>query len=167
MLVRRNGPHQVASWPWWKGPRPRGFSPDGRKEDGAYAPLRGPSQLDRPRHKERRAHHRAHGPRRRARREARVGVGAGLLDRRSLRYAHRLRGARRGGPERLPPGDRLFGQPQNHHTASLRRGGDVRDTQEARLSLSTSESPRRTSENAVKRKFNFREPNTGEVGAEG
>src|SRR5215213_545413 len=117
-----------------KGPRPGGFSSGGRKEDGAYAPLRDPSELDRPRHKERQAHHRAHGPRRRARREARVGVGAGLLDRRSLRHAHRLRGTRRGSPERLPPPDRLFGQRANHHAPSLRGGRDVGDTPEARLS---------------------------------
>ena len=49
-------------------------------------------------------------------------------------------------PERLPPGDRLFGQRQNHHAAGLRRGRDVGDTPEARLRLSTSE-------NAVHAKF--------------
>src|SRR5829696_372236 len=117
---------------------PGGFA--GRKED-TYAPLRGTSELDRPRHKERQADHRAHRPRWRYRREARVEVGAGLLDGRSLRHAHRLRGTGRRSPERPPPGDMLFGQRANHHAKSLRRRRDVGDTPEARLSRSTSENP--------------------------
>src|SRR5215212_3340120 len=101
-----------------KGRDPPG-SLGGRKEY-AYAPLRGPRELDRPRHKERKADHRAYRPRRGDRREAWVEVGAGLLDGRSLRYGHRLRGARRRSHERPPPGDRLFGQRANHHAPSLR-----------------------------------------------
>src|SRR5829696_9981010 len=42
----------------------------------------------------------AYRRRRRARREARVEVGASLLDRRSLRHSHRLRGTRRRGAQR-------------------------------------------------------------------
>src|SRR4051812_16343245 len=56
-----------------------------------------------------------------------------LLDRRSLRHAHHLRGIGGRSPERLPPPDRFFGQRQNHHAKSLRRGRDVGDTPEARL----------------------------------
>src|SRR5215204_2841134 len=36
-------------------------------------------------------------------------------------------------------GDRFSGQRANHHAESVRRGGDVRVTKEARLSRSTSE----------------------------
>src|SRR5215208_2416906 len=106
----------------------------GTKKEDAYAPLRGPSELDRPRYKERQADHRAHRQRRRHCREAWVEVGAGLLDGRSLRHGLRLRGTQRRSPERPPTGDRLFGQRQNHHAKSVRRGGDVRVTKEAGLS---------------------------------
>ena len=82
---------------------------------------------------------RAHRPRRRDRREARVEAGAGLLDGRSLRHGHRLRGTGRRSPERPPPGDRLFGQRANHHAKGLRRRRDVGDTPEARLNGSISE----------------------------
>src|SRR5918992_320490 len=68
------------------------------------------------------------------RREARVEVGASLLDRRSLRHGHRLRGTRRRGAQRPPSGDRLTWQRANHHAQGVRRGGDVGDTPEARLS---------------------------------
>jgi hypothetical protein len=108
-------------------------------ERRAHAPLRGPGELNRPGHKERQAHHRAHRPRRRDRREAWIEVGAGLLDGRNLRHGHRIRGTGRGSHKRPPPGDRLFGQRANHHASSVRRGRDVGVTKEARLSRSSSE----------------------------
>src|SRR5215203_7040883 len=116
-----------------------------------YAPLRGPGELDRARYKERQADPRAYRQWRRDSREAWVEVGASLLDRRSLRYGHHLRGTRRQSPERPPSGDRLSWQRANHHAESVQRGRDVGDTPEARLRLSTSE-------NSVKRKFSYRRP---------
>jgi hypothetical protein len=88
---------------------------------------------------ERQADHRAHRPRRRDSREARVEVGAGLLDGRGLRHGVRLRGPRRPSHKRPPPRDRLFGQRANHHPSSLRRGRDVRDTPASRLRPSACE----------------------------
>jgi hypothetical protein len=81
----------------------------------------------------RQADHRANRQRRRDRRKAWVEVGAGLLDRRSLRYGLHLRSPRRRSHKRPPAGDRLFGQRANHHAASVRRGRDVGDPPEARL----------------------------------
>src|SRR5215210_5345469 len=104
----------------------------------AYAPLRGPGELDRPRCQKRQGDPPAYRQRRYARRQARVEVGASLLDRRSLRYGHHLRGTRRRSPERPPSGDRLSWQRANHHAPGLQRGRDVGDTPEAPLSRSTS-----------------------------
>src|SRR5215212_10013591 len=117
----------------------------------ANAPLRGPGELDRARCQKRQGDPPAYRQRRYARRQARVEVGASLLDRRSLRYGHHLRGTRRQSPERPPSGDRLSWQRANHHAESVQRGRDVGDTPEARLRLSTSEK-------AVKRKFSYRRP---------
>src|SRR5215217_1349731 len=72
--------------------------PGGRRR--VHAPLRSPGELDRSRCKKRQADPPAYRQRRRARREARVEVGASLLDRRSLRHSHRLRGTRRRGAQR-------------------------------------------------------------------
>src|SRR5215217_4087517 len=99
-----------------------------------YAPLRGPGELDRARYKERQADPRAYRQWRRDSREAWVEVGASLLDRRSLRYGHHLRGTRRQSPERPPSGDRLAWQRADHHAPGVRRGRDVGDTPETRLS---------------------------------
>jgi hypothetical protein len=62
----------------------RGARAGGRRR--VHAPLRGPGELDRSRCKKRQADPPAYRQRRRARREARVEVGASLLDRRSLRH---------------------------------------------------------------------------------
>src|SRR5215204_7286718 len=73
------------------------------KERRVYAPLCGPGELDRARYQKRQGDPPAYRQRRRDRREARVEVGAGLLDRRTLRHGHHLRGAGRRSPERPPP----------------------------------------------------------------
>src|SRR5215204_3849128 len=104
------------------------------KERRVYAPLCGPGELDRARSQERQGDPRAYRQRRRARREARVEVGASLLDRRSLRHGHHLRGTGRRSTERPPSGDRLSGQRANHHAPGVQRGRNVEDTPEARLS---------------------------------
>jgi hypothetical protein len=67
-------------------------------------------------------------------REARVEVGASLLDHRSLRHGHHLRGTGRRSPERPPSVDRLSWQRANHHAPGVRRRREVWDTPEARLS---------------------------------
>jgi hypothetical protein len=100
------------------------------------------SELDRARCQKRQGDTPAYRQRQRSRREARVEVGAGLLDRRSLRHGLHLRGTGRRSLERPSPRDRLFGQRANHHAPSLQRGRDVGDTLEARLRLSTSENRR-------------------------
>src|SRR5215208_3593448 len=105
----------------------------------AYAHLRGASELDRPRRKERQADYRAYRPWWRDRPEARVEAGAGLLDRRVLRYGRHLHSPRRRSHERPPARDRLVGQRAINHASSLRRAGDVGHTPEARLSPPTSE----------------------------
>src|SRR5918997_5527282 len=119
----------------WPGrPRPK------RRRKGSYAHLRGLDQLYGPRNTKRQADHRADRPRRRDRRETRAEVGAGLLDRGTLRHGRRLRGTRRGSHERPPPGDQqLYGHHTNHHAPSLRRARDVGHPPEDRLSRPTSE----------------------------
>src|SRR5215212_7501267 len=136
----------MASWREAKGlwpgrPRPK------RRRKGSYAHLRGLDQLYGPRNTKRQADHRADRPRRRARRETRAEVGAGLLDRGTLRHGRRLRGTQRRSHERPPPGDQqLYGNHTNHHAPSLRRARDVGHPPEDRLS-------RPTSENAYSKQF--------------
>src|SRR5215203_1504705 len=85
---------------WHHGGRRKGFGPVGqglrprpkRRRKGSYAYLRGLDQLYGPRNTKRQADHRADRPRRRDRRETRAEVGAGLLDRGTLRHGRRLRG---------------------------------------------------------------------------
>src|SRR5215204_1784218 len=119
---------------WHHGGRRKGFGPVGqglrprpkRRRKGSYAHLRGLDQL--------------YGPRRRDRRETRAEVGAGLLDRGTLRHGRRLRGTRRRSHERPPPGDQqLYGHHTNHYAPSLRRARDVGHPPEDRLSRPTSE----------------------------
>src|SRR5215204_7066236 len=84
---------------WHHGGRRKGFGPVGqglrprpkRRRKGSYAHLRGLDQLYGPRNTKRQADHRADRPRRRDRRETRAEVGAGLLDRGTLRHGRRLR----------------------------------------------------------------------------
>src|SRR5215212_9078704 len=131
----------MASWREAKGLWPGRLRPT-RRRKGSYAHLRGLGQLYGPRHKERQADHRADRPRRRHRRETRAEVGAGLLDRGTLRHGRRLRGTGRRSHERSPPGDQqLYGHHTNHHDPSLRRARDVGHPPEDRLSRPTSENP--------------------------
>src|SRR5215210_6623552 len=129
----------MASWREAKGLWPGRLRPT-RRRKGSYAHLRGLGQLYGPRHKERQADHRADRPRRRDRRETRAEVGAGLLDRGTLRHGLRLRGTGRRSHERPPPGDQqLYGHHTNHHAPSLRRARDVGHPPEDWLSRPTSE----------------------------
>src|SRR5215212_907988 len=111
-----------------------------RRRKRSYAVLRGLDQLYGPRNTKRQADHRAERPRRRDRRDTRAEVGAGLLDRGTLRYGRRLRGTGRRSHERPPPGDQqLYGHHTNHHAPSLRRARDVGHPPKDRLSRPTSE----------------------------
>src|SRR5215210_8676229 len=122
-----------------KGPLP-GRLRAKRRRKGSYAHLRGLDQLYGPRNTKRQADHRADRPRRRDRRETRAEVGAGLLDRGTLRHGRRLRGTGRRSHERPPPADQqLYGHHTNHHAKSLRRARDVGHPPEDRLSRPTSE----------------------------
>src|SRR5215212_1290594 len=68
------------------------------KERRTSAPLCGPGELDRARYQKRQGDPPAYRQRRRDSREAWVDVGASVLDRRSLRHGHHLRGAGRRSP---------------------------------------------------------------------